>query len=153
MALYSASVLVGVLLGAGGLADAPPGCSSLTIEARYLAVPEPSMLFEVRSAQRCTMYEADLPWGNFYSVQLSVRGAAGKVCSRLTAPIDDPADTAVSLKQGEPISGRVPLTPHCPALAALLAKGPVTVNWQYTGVIHRVDAKGPKGRIVVPQKR
>jgi hypothetical protein len=99
------------------------------------------------------MYEADLPWGNFYSIAVSVRGASGKVCQRLTAPIDDPGDAVVSLKPGEVATGRVALAPHCATFAELVAKGPVTVEWQYTPVHRRTNSGRPKGRIVVPRKR
>jgi len=91
VAPHAPGVLVGLALGGGGLAEAPPGCTNLTVETRYLAEPEPSILFEVRSDQPCTMYQADLPWGNFYSVRLSVRDASGRVCSRATAHAADEA--------------------------------------------------------------
>jgi hypothetical protein len=150
--LCAAGVLVSVALG-GGVPVPTPDCSKLAIEARYVATPEPGILFHVRSDQSCTMYEADLPWGNFYSVRLAVRDASGKVCSRRTAPIDDPSDTVISLKPGEARSGSVPLTPHCPTLLALVSKGPVTVDWEYRAVIRRTDAERPKGRIVVSRRQ
>jgi hypothetical protein len=149
---HAAAVLTSIGLMAG-TAGAPPTCSALAIQARYVDVPEASILFEVRSDQPCTMYEADLPWGNFYSIAASVRDASGKVCQRLTAPIDDPEDTVVSLKPGHVATGRVALAPHCARFAALVAKEPVTVEWQYTPVHRRTNSERPKGRIVVPRKR
>ena len=142
MLAHAAAVLTSIGLVAG-TAEAPPTCSALTIEARYVDVPEASILFEVRSGQPCTMYEADPPWGNFYSITATVRDASGKVCQRLTAPIDDPGDTVVNLKPGEVTKGRVPLAPHCATFAALVGKGPVTVEWQYTAVHRRTNSERP----------
>ena len=151
MHAHAAAILTSIGLVAG-TAEGAPTCSGLAIQARYVDVPEASIVFEVRSDQSCTMYEADLPWGNFYSIAVRVRDGSGKVCQRLTAPIDDPEDAVLSLMPGEVASGRVALAPHCATFAALVAKGPVTVEWQYTPVHRRTNSERPKERIVVPRK-
>ncbi len=153
MPLGPAGVLILFALG-GAVAEGPPlGCPNLTIEARYVGMPEPSLVFDVHTDQPCTMYSAELPWGNFYSVQLRIRDASGAVCSSHIVPIDDPSAHVISLKPGEPVSGRVRLTPHCPAVAALVSSGRVTVDWKYTPVGRRSDTARPKGRIVIAPNR
>jgi hypothetical protein len=93
-------------------------------------------------------------WGNFYSVRLTFRSAAGKaVCPLLRQPIDDPSDTTVQFAADQVMSGRVELLPRCPSLPRLLGQGPVEVDWVYTPGGRKVEGEALHGRIVVPSKR
>ena len=128
--------------------DEPP---TVVVEAHFVDEPEPAIAFEVRSPTRQAVFESDLPWGNFYSVRLAFRSAAGKrVCPLLRQPIDDPSDTRITMQPDEARRGMVPLLPYCPALAELRARGPLTVVWIYTPVGRSVKGKPTRGGVIVP---
>ena len=141
-------------ISASGADHASPKPPPLSVAAEFVDAPEPVIQFRLRTSEPYTMYEADLPWGNFYSVRLSFSDSRGKtVCERLTAPVDDPSDTEVRLVPGETASGVVLLAAHCPALSQVRSRGRVSVDWNYTGVVRRLGGKHFKGRLVVPAKR
>lgn len=143
-----------LVLACSGLLDGEERvvAPELSVEAaHYVTDPEPAILFELRARCDHTVYESDLPWGNFYSVRLTFRNAAGEqVCPLVGQPIDDPSDNKVQLNAGQVVSGRVVLAPYCRSLRELKARGPVTVEWVYTPAVHKTEGDPVRGRITVP---
>jgi hypothetical protein len=136
------------------LAADSPIAPHVSVAASYVADPEPALLFEVRAEQSHTVFEADLPWGNFYSVRLTFRNSSGKqVCPLLKLPIDDPSDDEVTITTGQVLTGRVPLLDHCQSLPTLRSRGPIVVEWTYTPVVHKPKANQPHGSVMVPASR
>ena len=153
-----ASRLTGLIVVLGATAGFATGdqlvAPQITVDARYASDPEPALLFELRAKAAHAVFEADLPWGNFYSVRLTFRNAAGKqVCPLLAQPIDDPSDEQVSITLGQVLSGRVALLPRCPSLLASGAQGPVTVEWAYTPVVHKLEGEPIHGRVTMPSRK
>jgi len=147
--------LIVVLVATAGFATGDqPLAPQMIVDARYVSDPEPALLFDVRARAAHAVFEADLPWGNFYSVRLTFRNAAGKeLCPLLAHPIDDPSDEVVNLTLGQVLGGRVALLPRCPALLALGAHGPVTVEWAYTPVVHKLEGEPIHGRVTMPSPK
>jgi hypothetical protein len=136
------------------LPEERPATPNVSIEARYVAAPEPVILFQLRPVEDHTIYEDDLPWGNFYSVRLTFRDGAGKpVCPLLLQPIDDPSSIHVALRQDQTISGRVKLLEYCRSLPRLLAQGDVTVEWAYTPVMLRGSGEPLHGQVRVGRSK
>jgi hypothetical protein len=136
------------------LAADSPIAPNVSVAASYVAEPEPALLFEVRAEQNHTVFESDLPWGNFYSVRLRFRDASGKdVCPLLKQPIDDPSDDQVTLTAGQVLSGRVSLVDRCQSLATLRSQGPIVVEWTYTPVVHKPKANKLHGSVMLPESR
>jgi hypothetical protein len=135
---------------AGEQAVAP----QVSVAGRYVGDPEPAVVFEVRTQQAHTVFKSDLPWGNFYSVRLTFRNAAGKqVCPLVRQPIDDPSDEQVELSPSQVMTGRVTLVQYCRSLPQLAAGGAVTVEWVYTPVVRKGQGEPVHGRITVPGKK
>jgi hypothetical protein len=148
-------VVIGAMLllplASGMPANARPVAPQVSVEARYVADPEPAIAFQVRAQEAHAIYKADLPWGNFYSVRLTFRDAASKqVCPLVAQPIDDPSDDEVVLSAGQVVTGQVALLQYCPSLLQLVARGPVTVDWVYTPVVRKGQGEPIHGRITVP---
>jgi hypothetical protein len=109
----------------------------LTVEVRQVSDPGAGLEFTVRSKldQAFTMYEADLPWGNANSVELSFETVSGKqACPLYTRAIDDPPDTRVEVAPGHSLKGVVHLAASCPAIDDVLAQSNVVVKWHYRPV-------------------
>jgi hypothetical protein len=152
----SATLAPSLLVAAAlvGSSGGPSPSAAITLVGEYVSDPNPAILFEVRSLHASTMYEADLPWGNFYSVRLTFRDPSGKeVCPLLRQPIDDPGDTQISLKSGQKLSGRVDLTARCSELRAFAAASLLVVEWAYTPVTRSASGKPARGHVTVPRTR
>jgi hypothetical protein len=113
------------------------GGDYLAVEVSYEADPDPRLAFTVRSklSESFVMYEADLPWGNANSVELSFEKASGdEPCPLYLAALDDPGDLTVEIMPGDVLKGDVTLADTCPAIKEVLAQSGVTVKWHYRPV-------------------
>jgi hypothetical protein len=102
------------------------------------------------------VYEANLPWGNWYSMMLIAavyeNGAGTEVLDH-PGPIDDPGPTQMTIKPGEVLTGRVGLSRHFPDLDRIIESHDVIVTWNY--LLRSVDGKAfarQSGSFVLPKE-
>jgi hypothetical protein len=125
MAVLIGSMLL-LMIASQARPEERPVAPNVSIEARYVADPEPAILFQLRAREDHVVYESDLPWGNFYSVRLTFRDRAGKsVCPLLAQPIDDPSSIHVLLRDQWDKRARE-ATRYCRSLSALAQASPST---------------------------
>ncbi len=106
----------------------------LAVTALARVDPEPAIEFTVllEGAGQVRVYEAELPWGNLYSVRVVLRTPSGRqVCKRRPRVIADPGPDTRLLVRGEPVTGRYLLLRVCPELNAALLKSDVNAEWTY----------------------
>jgi hypothetical protein len=103
------------------------------------------------AASDVTIYRADLPWGNRYSMVFAAVRPSGESLD-LMLPIDDPGPTKTSLKAGESLTGDVDLRYVIRDVNAL-KESDVLLFWAYKAPqeLHLPEWIG--GMVLVPKQK
>jgi len=102
------------------------------------------------AATTATFYQADLPWGNRYSVVFAAVRPNGEPVD-LVFPIDDPGPTRVSVKPREVLTGDIDLRYVIRTNA--MKKSDVLLSWAYKSPDELHIPHWSGGLVLIPQQK
>jgi hypothetical protein len=107
---------------------------SVEIDVQGQSDPECSLNITLinRSPESPMIYQHSLPWVGWNSMLLIAvkTDALGTALDKLS-PIDDPGPATITIRPGETLTGKIPLTHRFPGFLEALKERDVIVFWSY----------------------